>query len=65
MIKVISVTPHNNYLLQLRFSDNAVKFFDVKPYMDKGIFKELMDVEYFKKVRIKFDSIAWPQRPGF
>ena len=32
MIKVISVTPHNNYLLQLRFNDNAVKFFDVKTH---------------------------------
>ena len=65
MIKVVSVTPHNNYLLQLRFNDNAVKFFDVKPYMDKGVFKELIDVEYFKKVRIKFDSIAWPNDQDF
>ncbi len=65
MLKVIHVTPHNNYLLQLTFSDNAVKFFDVKPFMNKGIFKELMNVDYFKKVCIKFDSIAWPNDQDF
>ena len=31
----------------------------MKPYLDKGIYKELKDENKFKTVRISFDSIEW------
>ena len=31
----------------------------MKPYLDKGIFKELKDENKFKSVRVSFDSIEW------
>ena len=31
----------------------------MKPYLDKGIFKELKDEKMFKTVRVNFDSIEW------
>ncbi len=65
MRKVTTVIPQKDYLLQIVFDDNVTKFFDVKPYLDKGIFKELKDIAYFEKVSVKFDSIAWPNEQDF
>ena len=65
MHKVIKVIPQDGFLLQILFSDNCTKFFDVKPYLNKGVFKELNDVNYFNKVKVKYDSIAWPNDQDF
>ena len=32
----------------------------MKPYLDAGVFYELRDPEYFKKVKVFFGGIAWP-----
>ncbi len=50
MITILAVKPLENYLLELRFNNNEVGQFDVKPYLDKGIFKELKDETYFRQV---------------
>ena len=65
MIKVISVKPLNNYYLELCFNNNEVRRFDVKPYLDKGIFTELKNEDYFMQVAIQFDSIAWKNGQDF
>jgi len=31
----------------------------MKPYIDKGFFKQLQDKTYFKTVKPHFDSIQW------
>jgi hypothetical protein len=36
-----------------------VRIFDVKPYLDTGLFKTLKDENVFRKVRVSFDTIAW------
>lgn len=41
---VKDVKPLENYCLLLTFEDNQVKVFDMKPYLDTGIFKELKDL---------------------
>ncbi|AKC62825.1 Protein of uncharacterised function (DUF2442) [Clostridium sporogenes] len=33
--------------------------FDMKPYLNKGIFKELKDTSMFKSVKVSFDTIEW------
>jgi len=33
--------------------------FNMKPYLDKGIFRELKDEKVFRTVRVSFDSIEW------
>ena len=65
MRKVIEVKPEKNYFIRIVFDNNVTKYFDVKPYLDKGIFKELNDSDYFEKVSIKFDSVAWPNEQDF
>ncbi len=32
----------------------------MKPYLSLGIFKELKDLNLFKKVRMSFDTVEWP-----
>ena len=54
-----------NYKLKLEFSNDEVREFDVAPYLDKGIFAELRDSEYFKKVRVSFGAVEWPNEQDF
>jgi hypothetical protein len=65
MKKVISVIPLNDYRLQIEFDSKEVRIFDVKPYLNFGIFKELKNEEYFKNVRTSLDSIAWKNGQDF
>ena len=65
MRKVKNVTPHEDYKLNLVFDNNEVRLFDVKPYLEKGIFCELKDPAYFNSVKLFFDSIQWPHGQDF
>ena len=65
MKKVTGVKPLENYTIELRFEGEEVRVFDVKPYLDFGIFKELKEIGYFNKVKITFDSISWPNGQDF
>jgi hypothetical protein len=56
---VISVNPLENYQLRLTFSTHEEKIFDLSPYLSVGRFKELTDINQFKRVSVKFDSIEW------
>ena len=58
-ISVKSVRPLSEYQLLLTFENGEKKIFDMKPYLDKGIYKELKDESKSKTVRISFDSIEW------
>lgn len=60
MIKVVSVTANTNFTLDLKFSDGSVKRFDVKPYLDYEVFRELSDPNYFRQVRVAFGTVQWP-----
>jgi hypothetical protein len=59
-LSIIEVKPLKNYEIELTFENNEVKIFDVKDYLETGIFKKLKDKKLFNQVRILFDSIAWP-----
>jgi hypothetical protein len=43
----------------LTFENGENKIFDVKPYLNLGIFKELKNLEMFNTVRVSFDTIEW------
>jgi hypothetical protein len=57
--KVKSVSPLSNYMLLLTFEDGERRRFDMKPYLDCGVFRSLQDTSMFNTVRICADSIAW------
>ena len=60
MNKVIAVSPNTDFSLDLKFSDGSMKRFDVTPYLDRGIFTELKNLDYFKQARVAFGTVQWP-----
>ena len=63
--RVKDVKPNPDYTLIIVFDNNERKVFDVKPYLDKGIFKELKDLKFFNAVRPFLGSIEWPNGQDF
>lgn len=57
--RVVNVKPTKNFTLELTFSNGEKGIFDVKPLLDKGLFKELCDVTMFNSVRPILGSIKW------
>ncbi len=57
--KAIDVKILNDYELKIIFDNNEQRIFDVKPYFKFKIFKELKNLEKFKKVKISGLSIEW------
>jgi Protein of unknown function (DUF2442) len=63
--RVKNVEARDDYTLALTFEDGKKKLFDMKPYLDKGIFRELRDIELFKTARVCFSSVAWANEADF
>ena len=58
--KVSSVEPTDDYQLVVTFDNGEKKKVDVSPYLDKGVFRELKDKNYFSRVTVSFGSVMWP-----
>ncbi len=56
---VTSVNALADYRLLLGFANGDRRVFDVRPYLDKGVFTALKDVSVFRSVRVNFDTIEW------
>jgi len=57
--EVKKVEPLADYKLLLTFDNNEKRYFDMHPFLDKGIFRQLKDPALFNTVRISFDTIEW------
>ena len=64
-LAIKDVQPQDNYLLILTFENGEKRQFDMKPYLDFGIFQELKDLRIFKTVKPSFDSIEWDNEADF
>lgn len=62
---VVSVQPTGDYKLIVSFDNSDTKLFDVEPYLNKAIFQELKDINYFNRVTVAFGSVEWPKEPDF
>jgi len=58
--RVISVIANDDYTLTLTFANGEVKVYDINPLLDFGVFKELRDKTYFRKVFVFNGTIQWP-----
>jgi hypothetical protein len=65
MVKVISVEPLGDYRLRIQLSDGRRGIFDVSPYTDKGVFHELKEPNYFRRVKVAFGGVIWPNEQDF
>ena len=62
---VVGVEVKQEYVLKLAFENKEVRLFDVSPFLDKGIFNELKDINYFNQVKVAFGAIEWPHEQDF
>ena len=53
------VEPLSGHSLVLTFENGERRIFDVTPYLDLGIFREMRDLAVFNSVRVSFDTIEW------
>ena len=54
------VKPKPEYKIYVEIKDGRKGLFDMKPYLDKGVFNELKNVDYFNQVGILFGAVTWP-----
>ena len=57
---VQTVEPLPDYRILVEIADGRKGIFDLKPYLDFGVFKELRDVSYFRRVGILYGAVTWP-----
>lgn len=57
--RVKEVYPLNNFELRLIFSNGEERIFDVKPYLETGVFKTLKQDNLFYSVKPFLGSVIW------
>lgn len=59
-IVVTEVHALGEFQLALTFKDGKQGIFDMKPYLGKGVFKDLENQGYFSLVTIENGTASWP-----
>lgn len=57
---VTKVRTRPDFQIELEFDTGEMRVFDVRPYLEKGIFTRLKDVALFKQAYVAFDTVCWP-----
>ena len=57
--KAIRVKPLKDYMVEVKFDNDEVKLFDVKPYIKGEWFSQLKDMNKFNTVHIAGLSVEW------
>ena len=53
------IKPKFSYRIYVEIADGEKGLFDLKAYLNKGVFKELKNINYFNQVGILFGAITW------
>ncbi len=54
------VKPLSDYRIYVEIEDDRQGVFDMKPYLDRCVFRELKNEHYFNEVGILFGAVSWP-----
>ena len=57
--RVKNVKAVENYCIRIWFDNGEVKIFDVKPFLESGMFSELKEKSLFNSVQPFLGSIQW------
>lgn len=57
---VQTVKPLPDHRIAVELKDGRRGVFDLKPYLDHGVFRELKDQVYFRRVGIALGAVTWP-----
>ncbi len=59
--RVKAVCTNDDFTLAIRFENGETRVFDMKPYLDHGVFSELKDLSYFRTARVVMGTVQWPR----
>ncbi|MDD5277573.1 MAG: DUF2442 domain-containing protein [Methylovulum sp.] len=54
------VKPMPDYCIYVELENGQKGLFDLKPYLDCGVFRELKNIHYFNQVGILWGAVTWP-----
>jgi hypothetical protein len=54
-----------DYKIRVVLSNGEAGIFCVEPYLDKGIFTELKDYNYFRNAKLEYGTICWTHGQDF
>ena len=57
---VKTVRPLTDYRIYVEIGGGKKGVFDLKLYLNHGVFRELRDVHYFAQAGILFGAVTWP-----
>lgn len=60
MESVVGVRTHDDFSLKIELDTGETRIFDMRPYLDKGVFLRLQDAALFKQAYVSFDTVCWP-----
>ena len=58
--RVKSVQALTGHQLELTFTNDERRLFDLTPYLQDGVFKPLQNMGLFQRARIVAGSVEWP-----
>lgn len=59
MNRIKEVQPLNDYKILVTFNNGEKRIKDMKPYLEKGVFKKLKDESFFKSVKLAYGTVSW------
>ncbi len=57
---VKAVQAISDYRIHVELANGRKGCFDMKPYLDFGVFQELKTLTYFGQVGIQYGAVTWP-----
>lgn len=63
--RVKKVQPLDDFKLFIVFENGEERIFDVKPYLDKGVFQELKVVNRFNSAHVDGGTVQWANEADF
>ena len=58
--QVTRVAAQASHGLLLEFANGETRYFDVTPYLDKGVFRALLNSPDFARAQVVDGSVEWP-----
>ena len=57
---VIQVLPQKDFTVYVYFSDGQIKLYNMKPFLNKGIFRKISNIDVFiDKCTVMNNTLAW------
>jgi len=60
LIDVISVTPHQDFHLDLVFVNGERRIFDMRPLLEIKPWNRIASLPLFERVKVNYGTVVWP-----